>query len=594
MSNINDFKIENGVLKEYIGNDTNVEIPTGIMVIGERAFSWNHSIESITVPNTVTKIDASAFLYCSSLQSISLPNNITEISPRSFEGCEKLKTIDIPDCVTKIGEYAFYNCQNLQLISLPDGITEISRGTFEGCKKLKTIDIPEGVTKIGRSAFEECANLASVTIPNSVTTIDYSAFLKCKKLKSINIPDSVTEIFDGAFYGCTALEDERGMIIIRDVLFSYPKDAETLVIPENVKRIESSAFEACKKLKAQVDNLVIPDNVKEIAPGAFEGFKKLADENGFVIVGNIIHSYFGNSPIVNIPVGVEEISFCVFEEKRKIRKINIPDTVKAIGGFAFCGCTKLQSINIPEGIKTIDARTFYNCTDLYDIRLPDSIAEIGNQAFEGCHRLTISSSENSYAQKYAEENGIPFKVVESDSDLSKSPKNTPHQNPVEMFHKNISDLEDLFKRHNYNNAPYPSDNDYFTTNIDENSDLDSVNKFFESVLDLMKKNRYSEFIMGRLSPEATIDMCKDEIKTIKKKGRSYHRSGGFANVAMSVCLGIAAYCFLSDKTSMTREFNRDKWESQGEYCSSTKVAYSVSPANKGGKAHYNMHDRFDG
>lgn len=161
---------------------------------------------------------------------------------------------------------------------------------------------------------------------------------------------------------------------------------------------------------------------------------------------------------------------------------------------------------------------------------------------------------------------------------------------VRMFTENISELEKLFKTHGYNNAPYPSDNDIFTAAITENSDLDSVNIFFDAVYD----GQYSSYIMDGLSPERTIDLCKDEIKIIKKKRKSYHHYYGFANVAMSVCMGLVAYHFLSDKTEMTREFNRDKWEAQGEYCSSRKVTYTVSAANKGGKAHYNNHEHFDG
>ena len=38
MSNINDFVIENGVLRKYIGNDADVDIPNSVTEIGDYAF----------------------------------------------------------------------------------------------------------------------------------------------------------------------------------------------------------------------------------------------------------------------------------------------------------------------------------------------------------------------------------------------------------------------------------------------------------------------------------------------------------------------------------------------------------------------------
>ena len=80
---------------------------------------------------------------------------------------------------------------------------------------------------------------------------------------------------------------------------------------------------------------------------------------------------------------------------------------------------------------------------------------------------------------------------------------------------------------------------------------------------------------------------------LKKKGNSYHHYGGFSNIAMSICMGLAAYHFLSEKTEMTREFNRDKWESQGDYCSAEKVAFRISTRDNDGKVFVQQHDPYD-
>ena len=61
---ISDFKIENGVLKEYNGNPANVIIPSCVTEIGESAFRHCKTLESITVPDSVKSIGEMAFYDC--------------------------------------------------------------------------------------------------------------------------------------------------------------------------------------------------------------------------------------------------------------------------------------------------------------------------------------------------------------------------------------------------------------------------------------------------------------------------------------------------------------------------------------------------
>ena len=114
MSNINDFVIENGVLKEYKGQGGDVVIPEGVKSIGNEAFWGCSSLASIVIPKGVKSIGWKAFAGCSSLTSVVIPRSVTGIGKDAFGECPSLNTIVAPSvplqCFTdqKLGAQAGY------------------------------------------------------------------------------------------------------------------------------------------------------------------------------------------------------------------------------------------------------------------------------------------------------------------------------------------------------------------------------------------------------------------------------------------------------------------------------------------------------
>lgn len=71
-SNVVDFVVWDGILYDYTGTDSVVEIPAnlGITKIGPYAFcDYNNFITTVEIPDGVTEIGERAFLYCTSLKS---------------------------------------------------------------------------------------------------------------------------------------------------------------------------------------------------------------------------------------------------------------------------------------------------------------------------------------------------------------------------------------------------------------------------------------------------------------------------------------------------------------------------------------------
>ena len=91
----------------------------------------------------------------------------------------------------------------------------------------------------------------------------------------------------------------------------------------------------------------------------------------------------------------------------------IPNTVKTIADYAFCNQDSMESIVIPDSVVAIDRGVFYSCNNLKSVTIPVSVTQIGKNSFEDCGNVTIYGYKGSYAEQYANENGIPFVALGS-------------------------------------------------------------------------------------------------------------------------------------------------------------------------------------
>ena len=410
------------------GSLTSITIPDGVTSIGECAFTES-SLTSITIPDSVTSIGRAAFS-ASSLTSIEIPDSVTNIGEGAFYVCPGLADdggfvivcnilcgyfgkgadVAVPTGVTKIDMGAFQGCSSLVSIAIPDSVTSIAQGAFSGCSNLTSITIPDGVTSIENYTFFNCSSLTSVEIPDSVTSIGEGAFRGCTGLTSVEIPDSVTSIGEGAFCGCTGLADDKGFVIVRNMLCGYFGKGADVVVPTGVTGIDRDAFSGCSSLTSiaipdsvtsigdqafyncsSLASIAIPDSVTSIGDSAFEwcsSLKSITIPDSVTSIGQGAFSGCSSLASITIPDSVTSIGDSAFKGCRSLTSITIPDSVTSIGQEAFSVCTSLTSVTIPASMTSIGSHAFSSCSSLKSITIPDSVASIGPCAFNDCSTLT--------------------------------------------------------------------------------------------------------------------------------------------------------------------------------------------------------------
>lgn len=180
-------------------------------------------------------------------------NNTAVIS--EYTGNEK--DIVFPDTVdgypvVGIGKIDFRSRFKSKKITVKTGSNTlfISGSSFNYCYGIKKVVLNEGLTVIFRSAFGFAESLTEINFPSTLKEIGDSAFYDCKKLKTLDLSKTkLRKISAGCFSECA--------------------DAEKVMFPETVCRIEKEAFFRDKSLA----DINIPRALTEMDKTALSGTK---------------------------------------------------------------------------------------------------------------------------------------------------------------------------------------------------------------------------------------------------------------------------------------------------------------------------------
>ena len=381
-----DFVIENGVLKQYKGNDDTVYIPEGVTKIASDAFKNNeiyndkrtYAFEDDNYILLTDKFCARKIVLSSTvkeLESYAIPTRTKELVLN--EGLEilddsalldsSITVLKLPSTLKKIGDDAFSlyvkkitgNCKEV----------EVTDKTFISAGDLRVLELA-GVKNIPKGLFSECRKITMMSLTGNYAEIKATDLRKLKKLRAINTSkaiqgnlkeycknlknNKITVSYEMKKFGDFLIENKK--------LVEYTGNSEIVKIPNGVKVIGEGAFAG----ETNIKKIVMPNTVRKIETGAFAAC-------------DMLKSVKFSKKLISI--GDE--AFCW---NTMMEKYNLPKSLKNIGKKAFRKNYSLKTVNVPKKVKTIQFATFEDCVNLKKVNMK-SVTNIERRAFCGDKKL---------------------------------------------------------------------------------------------------------------------------------------------------------------------------------------------------------------
>ena len=402
---------------------TKIELPDGILAVGDSAFNGCTSLAQITNADDLKTIGQDAFtdtpwftaylkqdglIYLGSIlyvyngdmpadTQITVKEGTTAIANGAFNKQSNLTSVVLPNGLTSIGDRAFAGT-SLTQVTIPASVTDIGSEAFNDAKKLASVTFNEGLKTIGDSAFDGCSLLNTVALPNSLTKLGKSAFLYAGRDAAtadgtLTIGGGLTEIPERAFMGMSktggAVAIPSGIVSIGTYAF-YNTGFSSVSIPDGVTTIGASAFASTKQLKA----VTLPGSVSTLGNNVFQssGIASATLNGTFTKIPESTFSGCDALTEITWQKTITEIGEKAFQSADALDEIDLTGIVH-IGAYAFNPDSSnvsngVSKVTFWEGLLTIGDFAFADAPITGELVLPSTLTTIGSQAFKGCKKIT--------------------------------------------------------------------------------------------------------------------------------------------------------------------------------------------------------------
>lgn len=145
---------------------TTYTVPADVTVLGNYSFSYNTTIEEVTLSESVTSLGR-AFDSNTSIKKVTLNEGLKQIDSRAFRATAALEEVEFSSTVKTIADNAFQKSA-IKSIVIPATVETVGEAAF-GASKIETVTF-EGNTSIQGYAFRGCPDLGTVYLNGDDTT----------------------------------------------------------------------------------------------------------------------------------------------------------------------------------------------------------------------------------------------------------------------------------------------------------------------------------------------------------------------------------------------------------------------------------------
>lgn len=413
-----------------------VVIGDGITSVGSEAFAYHENLQEVTIGNQVTSIGNYAFkaarddgsmgmefTYYGSIETIELPAGLMSLGEEAFYGQGALKSVYLPGALSEIGMNAFGNCGIEDVtVAANAGGSGLMSSPFVGCP-LKNVTI-----EAAAAGDNYMVSVVPYLFANVTSTFDVTFTPD---------PTDAANVYEGVLFyeGCFSQSGVRNITmpvhyvlspmlpyaVLCDVSsFAYTTQLrsldmsaadvnnieigtgafahsyiESISLSSSLKSIANEAF-----YDSRLKSLVIPagknpydnsDRRVEIGESVFAYTTELKTvEINADIVSNGEDDYLPSSTFTNsaveeckLPASLAKIGSSAFAYSN-LKSFTGGKSLVEIGDDAFNGCQHLEKVDLSDTKVTIlNSYLLEGCAKLSELKLRDNMESIKAHALEG-------------------------------------------------------------------------------------------------------------------------------------------------------------------------------------------------------------------